>query len=46
MGVHGLTTYLRETKHILSRTVQLTQVHPYSHSQPQQRIPLVVDAWS
>ncbi|KAI0799969.1 hypothetical protein C8Q74DRAFT_1313806 [Fomes fomentarius] len=46
MGVHGLTTYLRETKHILSRSVQLTQLHPNSGSQPQQRIPLVVDAWS
>ncbi|EJF57601.1 hypothetical protein DICSQDRAFT_140274 [Dichomitus squalens LYAD-421 SS1] len=40
MGVHGLTTYLRENKHILSRTVQLIRTND------PQRIPVVVDAWS
>ncbi|RDX41404.1 PIN domain-like protein [Lentinus brumalis] len=40
MGVHGLTTYLRENKHVLSRTVQLLQQAELQH------IPVVVDAWS
>nr|VWP00059.1 Quinic acid utilization activator [Ganoderma boninense] len=40
MGVHGLTSYLRENKHTLSRTLSLPQP---SLSQP---IPLIVDAWS
>ena len=40
MGIHGLTTYLRENKHILSRTVQVAQTND------PQRIPVVVDAWS
>ncbi|KAI0686771.1 hypothetical protein C8T65DRAFT_676763 [Cerioporus squamosus] len=40
MGVHGLTTYLRENKHVISRTVQLLK-----HAELQ-GVPVVVDAWS
>ncbi|KAH9889537.1 hypothetical protein C8Q73DRAFT_737263 [Cubamyces lactineus] len=40
MGVHGLTTYLREHKPILSRTVHLPLQHP---NEP---VPIVVDGWS
>ncbi|RPD53334.1 hypothetical protein L226DRAFT_495629 [Lentinus tigrinus ALCF2SS1-7] len=43
MGVHGLTTYLRENKHILSRTVQIVQSQ---HLHDLLRTPVVVDAWS
>ncbi|KAJ8483428.1 hypothetical protein ONZ51_g4729 [Trametes cubensis] len=40
MGVHGLTTYLREHKPILSRTVHLPPQHP------NESVPIVVDGWS
>lgn len=43
MGVHGLTTYLRESKHLLSRTVQIIQS---GRRLDLQRIPVVIDAWS
>lgn len=39
MGVHGLTTYLRENKRHISRTLQL----PSSDDSPVQ---VVVDGWS
>ncbi|KAK2463159.1 hypothetical protein APHAL10511_004814 [Amanita phalloides] len=37
MGVHGLTTFLQENKHSLSKTFQSTQSAP---------TPVVVDGWS
>ena len=40
MGVHGLTTYLRESKSVLSRTKLLSST---SSTPP---VPLAVDAWS
>ncbi|KAI0332924.1 hypothetical protein GY45DRAFT_1320158 [Cubamyces sp. BRFM 1775] len=40
MGVHGLTTYLREHKPILSRTLQLPLQHPNDS------VTIVVDGWS
>ncbi|KAG6891496.1 hypothetical protein C0992_005635 [Termitomyces sp. T32_za158] len=39
MGVHGLTTYLRENERLLSTTLNL----PSSSSDP---IPIVIDGWS
>ncbi|KAG7449632.1 PIN domain-like protein [Guyanagaster necrorhizus] len=39
MGVHGLTTYLRENRRVLSRTVQCSSNDPNP-------IHVVVDAWS
>ncbi|KAI0629084.1 hypothetical protein C8Q77DRAFT_1144911 [Trametes polyzona] len=51
MGVHGLTTYLREHKPLLSRTVHLPLPHPVhgvhgvnpAHAG---RVPVVLDGWS
>ncbi|TFK74035.1 PIN domain-like protein [Pluteus cervinus] len=40
MGVHGLTTYLRENKRVLSTTHELPREDSSS------RVPIVVDAWS
>ncbi|KAF9049890.1 hypothetical protein BJ165DRAFT_1329774, partial [Panaeolus papilionaceus] len=39
MGVHGLTTYLREKQRLLSASKLVTSSHPQS-------IPIVVDGWS
>ncbi|RDB25430.1 Protein asteroid 1 [Hypsizygus marmoreus] len=39
MGIHGLTTYLRENQRVLSKNLTLP-------SSSQQNIPLVVDGWS
>ena len=41
MGVHGLTTYLRESKNLLSHSLSLSTGSP-----PSMPVPLVVDAWS
>ncbi|KAI0349955.1 PIN domain-like protein [Trametes cingulata] len=51
MGVHGLTTYLREHKSILSRTVQLplqtaSESKPGTETQSQEPVSVVVDGWS
>ena len=40
MGVHGLTSYLRDNKQTLSRTISLPQPNL------PEPIPLIVDAWS
>ncbi|EGO00945.1 hypothetical protein SERLA73DRAFT_105440 [Serpula lacrymans var. lacrymans S7.3] len=39
MGVHGLTTFLRENKRVLAKTIVLS-------ANPLDVIPIVVDAWS
>ncbi|KAH9942229.1 uncharacterized protein BXZ73DRAFT_87896 [Epithele typhae] len=41
MGVHGLTTYLRENNHLLSRSLSLPLSQPGPNT-----VSLVVDAWS
>ncbi|KAJ3536014.1 hypothetical protein NMY22_g6229 [Coprinellus aureogranulatus] len=41
MGVHGLTTYLRDNRRLLSKTIEL----PASPS-PKAEFPVVVDGWS
>ncbi|OJT02228.1 hypothetical protein TRAPUB_7255 [Trametes pubescens] len=50
MGVHGLTTYLREHKSTLSNTLQLPLSHlPLTNGRNadgEGRIPVVVDGWS
>lgn len=40
MGVHGLTTYLRENKRTLAKTLKVAS------ADEQSAIPVVVDAWS
>ena len=42
MGVHGLTTYLKENVRSLSTPLVLSQERPNSKPTP----PLVVDGWS
>ncbi|KAF9228367.1 PIN domain-like protein [Gyrodon lividus] len=42
MGVHGLTTYLRENQRVLGKTVQL----PPAHVSDDVIITIVVDGWS
>lgn len=42
MGVHGLTTYLRENKRVLSRSVQFAIKSEAGTAVT----PLVVDGWS
>ena len=42
MGVHGLTTYLRESRTVLSHTLVLPQ-HLVAKGPA---VPFVVDAWS
>ncbi|KAL1941371.1 hypothetical protein VTO73DRAFT_7188 [Trametes versicolor] len=50
MGVHGLTTYLREHKSTLSNTLQLPLSHlPHTNGRNadgEGQIPVVVDGWS
>ncbi|VDC00308.1 unnamed protein product [Peniophora sp. CBMAI 1063] len=41
MGVHGLTTYLRENKRHLSRSVQFSP-----QSEAKVPVPLIIDGWS
>ncbi|KAI0759967.1 hypothetical protein BD413DRAFT_487111 [Trametes elegans] len=49
MGVHGLTTYLREHRNILSQTIHLPSAHPtnaQSTTDGAERISVVLDGWS
>ena len=42
MGVHGLTTYLRENQRVLGKTIQI----PPKHVSDDTVTTIVVDGWS